>query len=356
MPREVHIGPPSRGQVVVGGVRVPVVAGEAGGGDAVRVRPAGSLPEQRPREPGGPDAGYGVPDLVRVRDSLRCPVVLDVGPAVPWRNAIPYADAVIADAGRFADGELARAAAERGIPVGVRRPAGATLDEWLAAGHCCTTAGAREVLLCEGGAAVAAAPGEHGPAPPDVALLQRAREHTDLPVLVDLSTARQLAAAAVVAGADGIVLAGDATAAEATRAAEAATLAAFGREVHPRTLDGARQAIDQVDACLADVLERRARLAALVQRLKPVGGFAGRDPERERELVATMARRAPRLGLARIRRIMAAVIEAGLDLAESGAADENSHAAAVGDARSGRNVGRSSQQRDVGEPNIPRAS
>jgi chorismate mutase len=78
----------------------------------------------------------------------------------------------------------------------------------------------------------------------------------------------------------------------------------------------ARQAIDRVDAALATLLERRATLAGTVQRLKPVGGFAGRDVERERRLVAAMARRAPRLGESRLAPVMNAVIEAGLRLAE----------------------------------------
>ncbi|MER7500156.1 chorismate mutase [Nonomuraea pusilla] len=84
----------------------------------------------------------------------------------------------------------------------------------------------------------------------------------------------------------------------------------------PETLDECRQAIDRVDAALATLLERRATLAGVVQRLKPVGGFAGRDMERERALVAAMARRAPQLGEERLAPVMNAVIEAGLSLAE----------------------------------------
>ncbi len=84
------------------------------------------------------------------------------------------------------------------------------------------------------------------------------------------------------------------------------------------TLGAARAAIDQVDAELAVLLERRAALAAAVQRLKPVGGFAGRNPDREREIVEGMAERAPRLGPERLARIMNAVIEAGLEAAAEG--------------------------------------
>jgi len=83
-----------------------------------------------------------------------------------------------------------------------------------------------------------------------------------------------------------------------------------------KNLDEARAAIDAVDAELAVLLERRTELAGVVQRLKPVGGRSGRDPERERQIVEAMLPHAPRLGPTRLARIMNAVIEAGLDVAE----------------------------------------
>ncbi|WSS10398.1 chorismate mutase [Microbispora sp. NBC_01189] len=93
-------------------------------------------------------------------------------------------------------------------------------------------------------------------------------------------------------------------------------MAALVRPWCPRTLTEARGEIDRVDAALAVLLERRALLAARIQRLKSVGGFRGRDMERERRLVEGMARRAPRLGVRRLAPIMNAVIEAGLHAAE----------------------------------------
>ncbi|MEU6425252.1 chorismate mutase [Microbispora sp. NPDC046973] len=93
-------------------------------------------------------------------------------------------------------------------------------------------------------------------------------------------------------------------------------MAALVRPDDPETLDAARAAIDRVDAALATLLERRAALAGRIQRLKPVGGFRGRDMERERRLVAAMARRAPSLGAGLLAPIMNAVIEAGLRLSE----------------------------------------
>jgi chorismate mutase len=82
------------------------------------------------------------------------------------------------------------------------------------------------------------------------------------------------------------------------------------------TVAEARAAIDGLDAALAVLLERRAEVAALVQRLKPVGGFAGRNPDRERAIVDAMAEHAPSLGRDRLMKIMNAVIEAGLDAAD----------------------------------------
>ena len=81
-----------------------------------------------------------------------------------------------------------------------------------------------------------------------------------------------------------------------------------------------RDRIDELDAELAALLERRALVAAQVQRLKPVGYFAGRDTERERRLVERMAEHAPRLGTERLAGIMAGVIHAGLDAAQEEAA------------------------------------
>nr|WP_229805592.1 chorismate mutase [Microbispora rosea] len=91
-------------------------------------------------------------------------------------------------------------------------------------------------------------------------------------------------------------------------------MAALVRRENPETLKAARAAIDRVDAALATLLERRVALAGRIQRLKPVGGFRGRDMERERRLVEAMARRAPSLGVGLLAPIMNAVIEAGLRL------------------------------------------
>lgn len=87
------------------------------------------------------------------------------------------------------------------------------------------------------------------------------------------------------------------------------------RMVWPGAVGELRRRINEVDDQLAALLNERAGITAQIQRHKPVAGYAGRDPEREAEIVARMAERAPSLGERRVRQIMHAVITAGLDAA-----------------------------------------
>jgi chorismate mutase/GNAT superfamily N-acetyltransferase len=77
-----------------------------------------------------------------------------------------------------------------------------------------------------------------------------------------------------------------------------------------------RRQVDEVDTDLAQLLARRTTLAAAIQRFKPVPGHAGRDPEREAEIVRRMVEHAPDLDERTLARIMHEVIVAGLDLAD----------------------------------------
>lgn len=88
------------------------------------------------------------------------------------------------------------------------------------------------------------------------------------------------------------------------------------RASHPDTLAECRQAIDELDSALALLLNHRAALTEQVQRIKPVGGHAGRDAAREEQIVTRMAELAPRLGPEQLRRIVTAIIEASLDVAK----------------------------------------
>ena len=71
-----------------------------------------------------------------------------------------------------------------------------------------------------------------------------------------------------------------------------------------------RRLIDDVDEQLGDLLARRAALTHAVQVHKP---DATRDPAREAQIAAAMARRAPALGEDRLRRIVHAIITESLD-------------------------------------------
>ena len=73
-----------------------------------------------------------------------------------------------------------------------------------------------------------------------------------------------------------------------------------------------RGLIDEVDEQLGDLLTRRAALTRAVQQHK---GEPTRDPEREAEIAASLARRAPALGHERISRIVYAIITESIDAA-----------------------------------------
>ncbi|WP_214416728.1 chorismate mutase [Sphaerisporangium fuscum] len=255
-------------------------------------------------------AGPGA--VARARAGWDGPLLVEPGSAADLAEIAEHADGVVIETGD----PLARAAAALGLPVVVLRAPGTGLDDWLDAAARCAAEGAAGVVLCEG-------VGETGG--PDLALVRAARR-SGRPVLAAPGEDAGLAGAAVAAGADGLWLAPGADAEAVATAREAVTVVgALVREERPSAVPAARQAIDRVDAALAVLLERRAALAGTIQRLKPVGGFAGRDMDRERRLVAAMARRAPRLGEARLAPIMNAVIEGGLHLAEElrAAAREN---------------------------------
>jgi len=73
-----------------------------------------------------------------------------------------------------------------------------------------------------------------------------------------------------------------------------------------------RRCIDDVDDHLGELLARRAALTRAVQ---PHKTDPSRDPDREREVAARLAARAPALGEERLGRIVAAIITESLDAA-----------------------------------------
>lgn len=86
--------------------------------------------------------------------------------------------------------------------------------------------------------------------------------------------------------------------------------------VWPGAVAELRGRINEIDDQLATLLNERAGITAEIQRRKPVPGHAGRDAEREAEIVARMAGRAPNLRPEGIREIMHTVISVSLDAAD----------------------------------------
>ena len=250
--------------------------------------------------------------LARERSAWPGPLLAEPRSAADLPAIARHADGVVIGPAELRHPALRQEIARLGRPVVLRRGPGMPLAELLTLADRCAAEGCGGVVLCEsrtGG--------------PDLALLREAKERSGRPVLAALGGDAALAGAAVAAGADGLLLDPGADPQTIAEAHEAATLlGALTRREDPGDLAAARRAIDRVDAALATLLERRAALAGTIQRLKPVGGFRGRDPERERQVVAAMAIRAPRLGAARLAPIMNAVIEAGLRLAEEEAGAE----------------------------------
>jgi chorismate mutase/GNAT superfamily N-acetyltransferase len=76
-----------------------------------------------------------------------------------------------------------------------------------------------------------------------------------------------------------------------------------------------RGLVDEVDAELGAVLERRLALTRAIQAVKPVGGPQGRDAERERQIAVRMGAFAPSLGAERLQRIVHTVITESLGAA-----------------------------------------
>jgi chorismate mutase len=260
-------------------------------------------------------------ELARVRRTYAGPLLVEPFSALDLPAIAEHADAVMVGGAWMQDYQLLRAVARTGRRVVVQRAPAATLDEWLSAAEYCVAEGNRDVVLCEAGTRT------HLPhAALDLALVREAGRRW--PVLADVSAEPGLAMAALSAGAVGLVLGAEAGRALVTDVrARAAMLGPLLDDKWPETIAGARIAIDRLDAALATLLERRAALSGVVQRLKPVGGFAGRDHDRERAIVEAMAVRAPRLGAARLGRIMAAVIEAGLEAYLEGPGPASAHGA-----------------------------
>ena len=332
------------GDVSFGGAAVPVIAGpcavEPGYAEQVtHVAAAGAAvlrgcvhkPRTRPDSFQGMGAeGYPLLDAARAATGL--PVLSEPLQVEDVERLAPHCDAFLIGARSMQNTPLLRAVGRHRHPVVLKRGLAATYDEWLGAAEYILDGGNDQVILCERGIRTFETATRNTL---DVAAIPVLRERTGLPVIVDPSHAagqRQwvgaLAMAAVAAGADGLIVECHPTPSASWSDADQAVspahlrsivdavelLAAASRPAAVGSLSDCRDAIDQVDAALARLLERRAELVAATQTHKSQPG--ARDGEREGRIARRVAARAPRLGAEGAQAVMQAII--GSCLAASG--------------------------------------
>jgi chorismate mutase len=296
------------GTQVIGGTRLPVLAGPRQGADVVHV----SLRRQH-------GAASAESELGGIRGRTAAPLLVEPFSADDLPAVARYADGVVVGGAWMQDFRLLAAVGRTGLPVVLHRGHHCTVDEWLSSVEYLVAEGNDAVVLCESGSRRYWG----GRTTLDLALVTEVRDRSARPVVVDVGDTPWLAGAAVAAGADGVWLAEDAAPTDVASAIDATTtLTPVVRRVNPRSFAACREAIDRVDAALASLLEYRVALVGAVQQHKQVAGHAGRDRSREAEIVHAMAHRAPSVPRRGLATIMDAVITAGLDAAEAGGAGD----------------------------------
>ncbi len=145
-----------------------------------------------------------------VADRHRLAVVTEVLDPREVDVVARHADVLQIGARTMSDFALLRAVGAIGKPVLLKRSPSATLDEWLHAAEHVANAGSEQIVLCERGVR------GFDPAARnllDLAAVPLLRQRTDLPVIVDPShgvgvrrAVIPLAAAAIAAGADGVMV------------------------------------------------------------------------------------------------------------------------------------------------------
>ncbi|MCU0621029.1 MAG: 3-deoxy-7-phosphoheptulonate synthase, partial [Gemmatimonadales bacterium] len=152
----------------------------------------------------------GLRHLAEARERTGLPVVTEV---LSWEE-VPlvarFADMLQIGARNMQNFSLLRAAARSGVPVLLKRGAGATIDEWLMAAEYVLAEGNPNVVLCERGIRTFERATRHTLDLNAVALV---RERSHLPVIVDPSHAAgvaslvpALARASIAAGAAGLIV------------------------------------------------------------------------------------------------------------------------------------------------------
>jgi 3-deoxy-7-phosphoheptulonate synthase len=212
----------------------------AAGGDMIR---GGAF---KPRTSPYDFQGLGVKGLrylAEARERTGLPVVTEV---LSWEE-VPlvarFADMLQIGARNMQNFSLLRAAARSGVPVLLKRGAGATIEEWLMAAEYVLAEGNPNVVLCERGIRTFERATRHTLDLNAVALVQ---ERSHLPVVVDPSHAAGVASlvttlslASIAAGAAGLIV-----------------------EVHPDPKHAMSDGLQSLDLPTFELLGRKVRAAA----------------------------------------------------------------------------------------------
>ena len=210
------------GDVVIGGPRVPVLAGPCAAepgyldhADAVAASGAAALrgcvlkPRTRPQSfQGLGHEGSALLDEARQRTGL--PILAEPLTVEDIELLLPHTDAFLIGARSMQNTPLLRAAGRSGRPVVLKRAFSATYDEWLGAADYVLGEGNDQVILCERGIRSFETTTRNTL---DISAVVALRERTPQPIIVDPSHASGHAAwvcalglAAVAAGADGLLV------------------------------------------------------------------------------------------------------------------------------------------------------
>ena len=152
----------------------------------------------------------GLEILAEARDETGLPIVTELMDVRQLEDVLEVADMIQLGARNMQNFDLLREVGRTNVPVLLKRGLAATVEEWLLSAEYIAREGNQDIVLCERGIRTF----ETGTRSTlDISAVPSAKQHTGLPVIVDPSHAAgkrdlilPMARAAVVAGADGLIV------------------------------------------------------------------------------------------------------------------------------------------------------
>ena len=152
----------------------------------------------------------GLEILAEAREETGLPIVTELMDVRQLDDVLEVADMIQLGARNMQNFDLLREVGRTNVPVLLKRGLSATVEEWLLSAEYIAREGNQDIVLCERGIRTF----ETGTRSTlDISAVPAAKQHTGLPVIVDPSHAAgkrdlilPMARAAVVAGADGLIV------------------------------------------------------------------------------------------------------------------------------------------------------